>query len=334
MHSRLQIYLRSIFCPNFREHAPEAAVQAVERHPISQLIEFLKTNKRPQVEFVSTSHVTTADVFDAMYYSRQFNLKHTAALVFDHHADVHPDHGLPNKASVFNYLLDKAKLLDRVAIIGTHEGYSQWSFGATTIISGRELYNDVGPNRAKFFSNLSDISMEWRKSGIMQVYTSVDLDGLRLSEQGYTATDYNPVDQVRAWMRLPSVQAHIEAVLQQPRLRSYDQKEWDDTDRQTAQLMKIFARSLQQDMFARKGKTRPYFGVPAAWVIQGVDFLREQGFHIGVSSQSGQQRVLGDVVEYVGRDHRHRTAKIAAGILNGLAFVGQQPTVNRNPENN
>ncbi|MFC1598171.1 hypothetical protein ACFL2M_01420 [Patescibacteria group bacterium] len=274
---------------------------------------------RPEVISTSDNHITTGVLFKAME-ANGWDLQNTAVLVFDHHADLtRQELKRLYKSNVISFLLNE-NLVSSAAIFGVRESdILMWGENdkPVDLVSGPSLYQyetpgSGKPSREEFIAQLRKIFEKWRQRGIQQVFTSVDLDALRLSEQLYSATDYNPLDPVRELVQ------------------RFDLGEFADvvTDKTAAPWDRAYAEKCLAEIIIgdiHRKEAVPYRGIPASWVVQAVEMAqKEYDLQIGIRNPKTKQIMVGDVVEYVPPDHRMQTAKIASGIMNGLLHAAQQ----------
>jgi len=238
---------------------------------------------RPYVLTTSSTHRSTAQLFDALDRVSDFDTGQRGIISFDHHSDLEGVNqklnpgDLPSKANVMAYVLKK-RHVEAVAVFGTSDFYSIASGKNYDVIPSGQLYEHGLPQRQLFIEQLRRTLQSWKETGIRQVYTSVDLDGLRLPEQLYSATDYNPIDQLRYKL-----------------LHSSDNVSHE-----------------------------PYQGIPAAWIPLAMQIARREfGMVLGLKKHRSEQRIIGDVVEYVGPDYAGRTARIAKAILGSMLAEAQ-----------
>lgn len=285
---------------------PEDSLSEMES--ISRIDAALSRTTRPRIFSVSDSHVTTAYVMAHLREQRQ--PLHTVGVVsFDHHTDLRSVRGVAKKESVMTHVLEESGV-GAVAVIGYDDSYAPPSSPRLRDqqldrVTGAELYRNGRPDVQRFSRALEDIFADWRGRGITSVYTSVDLDGLRLPEQLYTATDYNPLDNIRGLLDLPA-----------------DGPVRDRLRGGAAELppAKAEEATLWLKNFLRAHQLTEYNGIPAAWVTRAMRLARDQfGLQLGVSRLGTEQRIVGDIVEYTPPDYQNRTARITTALLGSMA---------------
>jgi hypothetical protein len=266
--------------------------------------------ERPQIFSVSDSHTTTAYVMSWLSEHR-VPLRQLGVLSFDHHTDILPVRGAVKKESVMTHLLQESGV-GRVAVVGfddrfvrskTHPAVAN-RFDA---VSGAELYSSHGPDKHLFDQTMEHIFDDWQAGGITTLYTSVDLDGLRLPDQLYTATDYNPIDNIRGLLDLPQpspVRDQLATPVDTLSVRQADE---------AVRWLKNFLRARQ---------LTDYHGIPASWVTRAMHLAHDRfGLQLGVTRPGTEQRLVGDIVEYTLPDYQQRTAKITRALLGSMAKV-------------
>ncbi|MBI4407757.1 MAG: hypothetical protein HY565_04645 [Candidatus Kerfeldbacteria bacterium] len=279
---------------------PNADIKALPLLLHTDLEDVIQQLERPYVLTTSSTHRSTGQVLEAVHRLGDFETGPRAILSFDHHSDLETidqpaeSGDLPSKSNVMAYVLKK-KLVDAVAVFGTSEFYAMPPGLKHTVIPSSALYADGLPQRRQFIEALRVTFDRWQKQGIRQLYTSVDLDSLRLPSQLYSGTDYNPIDRLRTLLLAPD----LEQMIGDPQLTSF----------------LSHYRSYDADT---------YQGIPAAWIPLAMQTARtEFGMTIGIKKHRSEQRIVGDVVEYVGPDLDGRTAKISAAILSSMLAEAQ-----------
>jgi arginase family enzyme len=272
----------------------------------------LENSDRSELFSLSDSHTTTAYILQALR-EEGVPLQQVGLLTFDHHTDLRPISGTAKKDSVVTHAVQTLGVGG--VIIAGYES----QFAAPEELGNRRqrierlpahhYYADERPNRAAFLSDLEPIFDQWKQQGVTSVYTSVDLDGLRLPEQLYTATDYNPLDQIRRLLDAPENSMLLE------RLRAGGASL---STKQAQETLGWLYSVLQHNQLT------DYRGVPASWVIQAQRLAHEQfGLQLGIQRPGTEQRVIGDVVEFTPPDYQNRTARIAKALLGGMAKAAQ-----------
>lgn len=292
------------------QHWPQAAAAEHQQHQgASGVVETLRTTKRPETIFTSDSHAVTAQIFTAAQELGWEVGLAVGVLSFDHHLDmVDRTQQLlaPNKANVMSYLLNNLSV-GSTAVLGVADSravHDELTGKQTAYaVRGEDLYTKAGQPDTQLFHNvIRRLMLRWKQQGITRIYPTVDLDGLRLPEQGYTATDYNPIDVTKDVMKTWSAVAESASRAANPEYLEY--------------FKNILIQALERN--------KPYYGLPAAWVIQAVEMAKHEfGMQIGLVSPDGKQRIVGDVNEYVGPDVNGNTARIAKGLINGLVATAQ-----------
>ncbi|EKD76705.1 MAG: hypothetical protein ACD_43C00017G0005 [uncultured bacterium] len=279
----------------------------VETDNIRKIDTGMNKTSRPRIISLSDSHVTTAYTMKWLEEQR-LSLDTVGVLSFDHHTDLRPVRGSAKKANVMTHLLEESRV-GAVAIIGYDPNISPPSQPKLhnqqlDVISGARLYTADQPNVGRFLRELSIIMTSWKKHDITSVYTTVDLDGLRLPEQLYTATDYNPLDNIRQLLDLPAKEMVRDRVMA------------GAADLSTSRAQDT-VRWLQN--YFNANKLIDYNGVPASWVARAMRMAREQfGMQIGITRPGTEQRIVGDIVEYTPPDYQNRTARITKALLGSM----------------
>lgn len=272
----------------------------------------LASTSRPEVFGFSDSHTATSYLLQALHEAG-VTMHRVGVLTFDHHTDLRPISGGAKKDSVFTHVVQELGV-GAVAIAGFDRRF------AAPESSGKrrqrierlpsDLYYTHGqPDTAKFLRDIAQMFAEWKAQGITSLYTSVDLDALRLPEQLYTATDYNPIDSVRWLLDVSEREILMErfrrGATNLTLSRAQDTAGWLHSVLQHNQLTQ-------------------YQGVPASWVTRAQRLAHEQfGLQLGITRPGTEQRVVGDVVEFTPPDYQGRTARIAKAILGGMAKASQ-----------
>jgi hypothetical protein len=258
---------------------------------------------------LSDSHTTSALVLEQLH-EFGVSMSQVGVVSFDHHTDLRPVRIVPTKESVMQYALQRVGV-GAVIVVGCGD-YSttlqseQSNAQRLDVVSGDQLYNNGQPNVQEFLRMLKIIFADWQRRGITNMYTTIDLDGLRLLEQGYSATDYNPLDRLR----------NLVAVTDDEIVRDYLNTDVTDV---TADLAQGLVRWLS--VFLRSAKLREYNGVPASWVTRTMRLGRDQfGLQLGVTVPTTKRRVVGDIVEYTTPDYQNRTARITQALLGAMTL--------------
>ncbi|MBI4407468.1 MAG: arginase family protein [Candidatus Kerfeldbacteria bacterium] len=321
-----EIIARDLSQPEAEALRVTAAVQLSEvklNRPVDDLLEGGSSNlplveewvqvvDRPLLVTTSDSHTTAAYMLQAAE-NGGYDLSHSAVLSFDHHTDLVDSAatGL-HKGSVMSHILDKTQL-PALAVVGPLHATTghKAPFGKSVdIVTGKDLYTAGHlPDKAKYTAYLRDILARWQEMGITQIYPSIDLDGLRLTQQVYTATDYNSLDLMKREFFDEQLQDLADQTLHGIGLQ-----------RQSA--ASEFVALLEMHMDA-KGFS-PYQGLPASWIGLALDMAtKEYGFTIGIKHPNKPSKIVGDIVEYTPPDHQGRTAKITKALLTRLVGVAQ-----------
>jgi arginase family enzyme len=262
-----------------------------------------------RLEQVPTREILTfADSHTATAYTLRaaermgWNLNQTAVLSFDRHADYLPDD--PNavvKATVISDILQHTRI-PAAAVVGEYyhgDGAKERTDGKRIdFLPGEAVIKRRQPDHQVFSTWLDQLFTEWQEQGITSIYTTVDLDALRLYQQGYTATDYNPMGMISKLL----VNHTLENMLAS-----------EDSKNPEALLRRM--------QFALD--TRELSGIPASFVGRALDLAKQKGLTIGVQGGRGRKKLIGDVVEYTVPDNEQRTAKIAKALLHRLASAAQ-----------
>lgn len=261
----------------------------------------------------SDSHFTTGAIIGAAR-EYQWIQRPTAVISFDRHTDLQ-DYMLNvlGKANVMAYML-KYKLIDRIGVFGVDENILLREDTPTdpdvldnsSVIMIQNLYTNSKPDKQKFLHHLHSLFTQWQKSGIEQIYTSVDIDGLRLAEHGYTGTDYNAF--ILRLMR----------ILQKPELQQLCEQAVVDIHSGSTEGIEQLVQ-LAKDIIVK-----PCPDVPASWIIHAMQIAREQyGFILGIQHAESKKQIVGDIVEFTQPDYQGRTEKIAYALLNGMLSTVQ-----------
>ena len=177
------------------------------------------------------------------------------------------------------------------------------------IWTGDDLYENGKPSLAKFEGALRATFDKWKKAGIVRVYPSVDLDGLQLTDMGYTGTDYSPN---RAFRRLLSTIPQTKYI----NFSLPGGKKLFDPPRYQ-QALEYLGSLAERYRYL----TEPYQGIPASWVIRALDAAKRSGFEIGLKNQSTGQVIVGDVTEYHELDYEGRTMNIMSALFQGMLKI-------------
>lgn len=290
---------------------PEDSMSETEN--IKRIDDAMGRTSEPQIFSISDSHVTTAYVMKWLEEQNR-SMHKVGVLSFDHHTDLREVRGAAKKDSVMTHLIEESGV-GAVAVIGYDPMFAppmRTTSRSSRIdrITGQELYQDHKPNVTNYLAQLSEIMGVWRDRGITSLYTSVDLDGLRLPEQLYTATDYNPLDNIR-WL----IDCEPYDLARQRLARG------------AAELSNVQAQEAVdwlQNML-RANQLDVYNGIPASWVTRAMRLAKEQfGLQIGVTRPGTEQRVIGDIVEFTPPDYQNRTARISRALLGSMSIVAQK----------
>lgn len=265
----------------------------------------MAASERTHLLSVSDSHRTTADMFRALRIDEwDYSPKETALLSFDHHTDTYTISGIgPQKANVMRWLIEE-KYIAKLGVVGTQSVALGDRMEEATFIEGASLYDVHGkPDRDALETQLDRLFREWSASGIKEIYLSVDLDGLRLDELGYTSTDYGiERRQWEALQRLARAEPHIFDPTVDPRLKT---KIW---------------QSVRHAIASFPIKQKPYHGVPASWILFAARLAQESpyDFQIGITDARTGRKVIGDITEVSGGDRRRHGERITIALLEAL----------------
>lgn len=286
----------------------ERGDNAIHMQRLEQLEDALIHTDRPRIISLSDSHSTSAVLLDRLCESG-VGMSGVGVLSFDHHTDLRPFVHGPRKESVMSYALQRVGV-GAVGVIGCGDYSTRLQSEETNrrsgyvVVGGSELYTNGLPNVREYYHILKNIFSDWKQRGITSVYTTVDLDGLRLLEQGYSATDYNPLDHIRGLVEKTADET----------VRDYINT---DVTRMSASVAQDLVRWLS--FFLGTAKLREYNGVPASWVTRSMRLARDQfGLKLGVPLPNTERRIVGDIVEYTTPDYQKRTAKITQALLGAM----------------
>lgn len=267
----------------------------------------------PQVFSISDSHVTTAYMLKWLAEEHGQPLQSVGVLSFDHHTDLGPVRGVAKKENVMAHVLHNSGV-GAVAVLGYEQMFSPPMITVSTrqrvdCITGTDLYRDGHPDVERFREQMIPILADWKQRGITSVYTSVDLDGLRLPEQLYTATDYNPLDNIRWLLDVPQ---------KSPIRKRFDQGVDGLSTSQANESVDWLNNVLTANQLSA------YHGIPASWVTRAMRLAKEDfGLQLGIDRPDSTQRVIGDIVEYTPPDYQNRTARISRALLGSMSTVAQ-----------
>lgn len=250
---------------------------------------------------LSDSHTATAYALLAAEETG-WNLGRTAVLSFDRHTDYMPEEKYSVvKATVMSDLLQRTQV-PAVAVVGTyyHPKYEEQRGDKKTInfLSGEDVIWKGKPDHAAFQAWMTKQIVQWQERGIDSIYTTVDLDCLRLYEQGYTGTDYSPTSVITQLLKSNELANIVQAY----------------NGNNAAEL--VHRIKFQMD-------ARELYGIPASWIGRALDMAKQQGLQIGVTHPNKPKRLIGDVVEYMTPDNQQRTAKITKALLTRLVSAAQ-----------
>lgn len=261
--------------------------------------------------FLSDSHKLTTAIFEGLKESQwDMTGRKVGVLSFDHHTDMGPYDVVPNKASVMSFLAHS--YANRLAVFGpTAHSVKDNGIAGTNVIYNDELYNRGVPSNVKFERHLRDILSAWKKDGITDVYTSVDLDGLRIDELGYEGVDYG---------RTRMVTCLLVSLLQLLNEHKLDLRASFEEVRKDMKRLETWSNILNDLEALGHVVHEPYQGVPATWIPRAMRIARDEfGMHLGLRDQQTGRRVIGDITEWIMEsDKGARTIKIAAHLFNAM----------------
>lgn len=268
----------------------------------------------------SDSHRSTGAMFYAMSENGFFTDGHeTALLSFDHHPDFGPGRAPPGqlkesldfkKEDIMMSLL-VYKYIGSVGVVGVNDYFKKTGASQDDTVSvffGSELYRDGKPSTEQFEQKMRRLFLSWKQKGIKQIYTSVDLDGLRLDTMGYTGVDYSLERMVQMFV-IHSLQLGFDKTIRNIRSKDAELVE-------IANLILDFLDSAGYDIL------HGYQGVPAAWINKAMHIAGEFDLEIGITHPQTGQKVVGDVTELHPADKKDRTSRIAVAILKSLLHNG------------
>jgi len=248
------------------------------------------------------SHTATAYTLLAAEQSG-WDLQHTAVLSFDRHTDYRPEaeHAVL-KPTVMSDILKRTQV-PAVAVVGPfyHSNKMQPRTDGKyfDLLTGDSIMAGNKANESAYQQWMTGLFQTWQADGITAIYTTVDLDGLRLYTQGYTGTDYSPSSILIKALK----NGTLESIVSQYNGHNVTE----------------LVRRLRFE-----ADTRELNGIPASWIGRALDQAKQLGFQIGVKHPDKPKRLIGDVVEYMVPDAGGRTAKIAQALMRRLASVAQQ----------
>jgi hypothetical protein len=299
------------------ESWPEAEAADVfkvklDQHEDSRTIDLISRRRRYLLG-LADSHRATYDLILQARQHRFITGMHTAVLSFDHHADVFYPKRYDDpieKNGLVSGLLD-CRLISAAAVIGPFDTPDQRSMDQhrrqghnINIVHCDSLYSGSKPVVASFESALREILQFWKMKNIRQIYPSIDLDGLRLSEIGYTAVDYVSFLELK---RILFKAYRYFTMLQNAESTP------DERERLLRTLVDLICRDHPR-----------YYGLPASWPLRALEIARDEyGFEIGLRHPSTGQRLVGDITEFTGYDYQGHTAKITRALANGLLHIAQ-----------
>ncbi len=286
-------------------------------HPEAKKLFELFTHDVVTKRFVtlSSSHRVTGSLFDALSQAELYTFQqaeHTSIFQVDRHSDLVNMRGPVSltKASVMRHLLQE-RLVSAIGCIGVEDPHLELIDRSiqekVTSLSKNDLFNQRTRLQSKvLYQEKTDaLFSDWKQKGIRSIYPSIDVDGLRLDDLGLTAVDYSQerLQLIALTCLGGDVYSQLETGRYAPRTDK-DVKRWMDT------LLRSFD---------------PYQGIPTPWVAEALERARDtHGFEIGVTLTSGQ-RVAGDIVEFMGPDHRDHTAKLIGALTDRLLQISSKP---------
>ncbi len=285
-------------------------------YEVDRMKEVFSSLDQPFFVSASDSHRSTGSVFRALGSLGALDPKRPrAVLSFDHHSDAKqhvPGYGTFGKEDVMSSIVG-AGLAQAVAVIGIQKHFDTPGPDVASRMSlygGRELYNGDRPSFEKFQLTCKQLFDAWKTAGIVDIYPSVDLDGLRVDELRYEGTDYSVSRLRRKAIRdLTSRQHWIEYV----RRLTPDSKE---------NIEGILAQLEASARYYRD--SHEYYGIPAAWVAYALEEAQRQGFHVGIRDTVHNATIVGDVTELHRADPKGRTTRIACALLDRMVRIAQE----------
>lgn len=271
-----------------------------------QIQKTLEETTKSHLLSISDSHQTTGSVFEALSNAWTYKPSETAIFCVDHHTDTYfPETPDLYKSTVMRWLLNK-RLVGAIGMIGVQPVEPEDRVPGAHFITGTELYTEKNqPDQAALDLFLESLFHKWQRQGIKQVYLSIDLDGLRIDQQHYTATDYSHTNRLFELLA---------------RLEQFDAS-CENPTHSNDKRYKLLQNALQKFM----GHEQPYQGIPATWITRAVRLMKDDRFNftLGVVDQKTGKKLIGDVVEFSGRDLGGYTSRITVALLEKLAQLGQ-----------
>lgn len=297
---------------------------------------FIEHPTHPFTVFCSDSHATTGHVLEAALKSGWFGSvrnpdapTHTGVLSFDHHTDILKDSfdfsNVAKKENVMRHVL-KFGPADKVCVVGiSQEQIDTYQLDRADkrpksyqAIPSLLFYNQHGqPKFDACKEAIIPILKHWKQQNITRIYPTIDMDGLRLGELGYTGTDYS-----EAFFRRDLLLEIFQEISRLDNLISTTQDIREVTNLKKVKefLLKRFILEYLEQI------PEKYGGLPASWIIKILTIAKkEYGFEIGIKHPTTGNVLVGDIVELDGVDYKGRTGKIAAHLMKHLLALAQTP---------
>ncbi len=320
------------FFPGARVEEVSAESVGLEEK-IESLVDFLDRSEKKCIVTSSDSHRTTGVVLKILADKLAWAEKDgsTAVLAFDRHIDTGQWSGEASditKANVFVPILEE-DIIGELAVVGAHSNNQLPAIeiaGKVSVLYNKDLYVDRLPKSELFLEKINDVFLSWKAKGIKRIYFSVDIDGLRIMDLGYTATDYNMLSLLRkelfSFLNRPSKIEGIDDfeinIPEHPGLEDPHKK----NKKYRKQILDNSHEPFNFKFTNLAEITSNYGGVPAKWVGFAMKLAKEHGLEVGLKNKKGQV-VVGDVVEREKGDYKGRTTKITAALLKEMIKYGQ-----------
>ncbi len=280
-----------------------------------EMVDILRDSRQLFLISASDSHRSTGSMFKALARLGMLDPKRPRAILsFDHHSDTKPDDFHFGKESVMGSILQK-NLIDALAVVGIQEEYDMPPAALTSRIDfceGRTLYTEKNkPDVSRFLDFCHETFKKWKQAGIIDIYPSIDLDGLRVDKLKYYGTDYSIPRIRRAMIYKLSSSSWTDSAANMTSLNPTKQKE--------------VLKKLRLATYLYQESHKPYKGIPASWIAKALKLAKEEyGFHIGIRDPKKGRVIVGDVTELHEADYKDRTTRIARALLDRILAIAQE----------
>ncbi len=222
------------------------------------------------------------------------------------------------KANVFQQLYSKG-MIEKATFIGgraspnliksNNERLSRSGEAVFEQISADDIRTDDKLDREKLIAAIKKSVNKYKESGITNIVFSVDIDVLRVSQMGYTAMEYTPMNTLSylAKMDLPTDKKYEDLSIEEVSaiLSSLDNTKLDN-DRTRASGLRG-----ERETYDPRGMALGDLGVSLDTIAQE---CQANDMTLGLQLK-GDGNYLGDVVELGGPDYGERTTKAVSALL-------------------